>query len=112
MKEKHNNLLIQKDLLENEFSNLKNAIENEKNTNITLVNRLNESEGNLILQFIKYFFLISIILKLATNQLIICENNKLRDKEHFHLNEMLKFQSMVSQLELVSFMFLNKVSQK
>ena len=53
MKEKHNNLLIQKDLLENEFSNLKNAIENEKNTNITLVNRLNESEGKLLLQFIK-----------------------------------------------------------
>lgn len=53
MKEKLNNLLIQKDLLENEFSNLKNAIENEKNTNITLVNRLNESEGKLLLQFIK-----------------------------------------------------------
>lgn len=38
---------------------------------------------------------------LANNRLITCENNKLRDKEHFHLNEILKYQSMVSQLELV-----------
>ena len=45
MREKQNNLLIQKDLLENEMINLKSAIENEKNNNITLVNRLNESQG-------------------------------------------------------------------
>jgi hypothetical protein len=44
-REKHNNLLIQKDLLENEMKNLKTSIENEKNSNISLINRLNESEG-------------------------------------------------------------------
>ena len=44
-REKHNNLLIQKDLLENEMKNLKISIENEKNSNISLINRLNESEG-------------------------------------------------------------------
>ena len=45
MREKQNNLLIQKDLLENEMVNLKNAIENEKNTKITLINRLNELQS-------------------------------------------------------------------
>ncbi len=43
--EKQNNLLIQKDLLENEMVNLKSAIENEKNTKITLINRLNELQS-------------------------------------------------------------------
>jgi hypothetical protein len=45
MREKQNNLLIQKDLLENEMVNLKSAIENEKNTKITLINRLNELQS-------------------------------------------------------------------
>jgi hypothetical protein len=45
LREKNNNLLIQKDLLENEMKNLKISIENEKNSNISLINRLNESEG-------------------------------------------------------------------
>jgi hypothetical protein len=44
-REKHNNLLIQKDLLENEMKNLKTSIENEKNSNLSFINRLNESEG-------------------------------------------------------------------
>jgi hypothetical protein len=45
MRQKQNNLLIQKDLLENEMVNLKSAIENEKNTKITLINRLNELQS-------------------------------------------------------------------
>ena len=36
----------------------------------------------------------------AANQIISFECNKLKDKEHFYMNEMLKYQTMVSQLEL------------
>ena len=45
MKEKHNSLLIQKDLIENEMKNFKFSYENEKNTNLIFMNRVNELEG-------------------------------------------------------------------
>ena len=47
MREKNNNLLIQKDLLENDTINLKAAVENEKNSNTLLASRVNELESNI-----------------------------------------------------------------
>lgn len=79
MREKLNDLLIQKDLLENDLLKLKILIETEKSNNHNIVNRINELEAN--------------------NQLCIFENNKLKDKEHYFLNEILKHQTMMNQLE-------------
>lgn len=53
MKENQNDLLIKKDLIENENKNLKISHENEKNSNLTLVNRVNDLEG-LSYVFINY----------------------------------------------------------
>lgn len=79
MREKTNNLLIQKDLLENEFHSLKNSYESEKNSSVCLVNRINELE--------------------ATIQLINAENSRLKDRESFSLNEMAKMESLLNQLK-------------
>lgn len=72
LREKNNNLLIQKDLSENEIRNLKNLIENEKSQNTTLTCRLEEMEFNL---------------------------KQSRDKESFNFNEISKLKSILIQLE-------------
>ncbi len=79
LREKHNNLLIQKDLIENDLNNLKNSLENEKSSNIQLINRINELDSSI--------------------QAINIENNKLKDKENFNMNEIAKLKSFLSQLE-------------
>lgn len=79
LREKHNNLLIQKDLIENDLNNLKNSLDNEKSSNIQLINRINELDSNI--------------------QTISIENNKLKDKENFNMNEITKLKSLLSQLE-------------
>lgn len=81
LREKNNNLMIQKDLLQNEFFSLKNSFENEKNANTSHLNRLNELESNL--------------------QFLNAENSKLRDRENFSINEMSKMESMLNQLKKV-----------
>ena len=99
MKERNNELLIQRDLLENEF---KSQLEYEKNTNALLINRLNEAEGKptctswngAIGQFGSILPFASASLKMLT-----LENNRIRDKENFTLNEVSKFQAMLSNLE-------------
>ena len=52
MKEKHNSLLIQKDLMENDMKNLKNSFDNEKNLNLKLFNRVNELEGKINVHYL------------------------------------------------------------
>ena len=52
MKEKHNSLLIQKDLMENDMKNLKNSFDNEKNLNLKLFNRVNELEGKINIHYL------------------------------------------------------------
>lgn len=78
LREKNNNLLIQKDLLQNEFHSLKNSYENEKTSSVCLVNRVNELE--------------------ATVQLLNAENSRLKDRESCGLAEIAKMEAMLSQL--------------
>lgn len=78
LREKNNNLMIQKDLLQNEFQSLKSSYENEKNSGVCLVNRINELE--------------------ATVQLLNAENSRLKDRESWSLSEMAKLEQMLSQL--------------
>ncbi len=79
MKETQNSLLIQKDLIENEMTNLRSLYETEKTTSLSLFGRVNELEANL--------------------QAATAENSKLKDKEGFNLNEVSKFQQLLGQLE-------------
>jgi len=79
MKEKQNELLIQKDLIENEMKNFKTSYEAEKDSNLSLFDRVNELE--------------------ATIQFLSSENNRLKDKENFNLNEVSKYQTILDQLE-------------
>lgn len=81
MKEKQNELLIQKDLIENEMKNFKTSYEAEKDSNLSLFDRVNELE--------------------ATIQFLSSENNRLKDKENFNLNEVSKYQTILDQLEKV-----------
>jgi hypothetical protein len=78
-REKHNNLLIQKDLIENESHKWRNLLESEKQTNSSMVARINELE--------------------TTVQLISTENSRLKDRENFGLNELAKQKSLLAQLE-------------
>ena len=48
MREKQNNLSIQKDLLENDIVNLRSCVESEKSASAILVNRINELEGFIL----------------------------------------------------------------
>lgn len=82
LREKNNNLLIQKDLLQNEFHSLRNSYENEKNAGVCLVNRINELE--------------------ATVQLLNAENGRLKDRESYGMSEMAKMESLLNQLRKVS----------
>jgi len=79
MKETQNSLLIQKDLIENEMTNMRSLYESEKANSLSLFNRVNELEGNL--------------------QVVTSENHKLKDKECFNINEVSKFQQLLRQLE-------------
>lgn len=79
LREKNNNLMIQKDLLDNEIATLKASIENEKSSHASLMNRYSDIE--------------------STIQMLTIENNKLRDRESFHLNELSKYKSMLNQSE-------------
>ncbi len=79
MKETQNTLLIQKDLIENEMTNLRSLYETEKTTSLSLFGRVNELEASL--------------------QAATAENSKLKDKEGFNLNEVSKFQQLLGQLE-------------
>jgi Rho-associated protein kinase 1 len=79
LREKHNDLLIKKDLLENDMYNVRNTLENEKSANLMLMKKVSDLEANL--------------------QLMLSENNKLRDRESFNLNELAKLKSILNQLE-------------
>ncbi len=79
MKETQNTLLIQKDLIENEMTNLRSLYETEKTTSLSLFGRVNELEASL--------------------QAATAENSKLKAKEGFNLNEVSKFQQLLGQLE-------------
>lgn len=79
MREKTNNLLIEKDLLENEIENLKNKVELDKKENQNLKSRIDELEPKL--------------------QNISSENNKLKELDNFYLNEVPRLKKTISQLE-------------
>ncbi len=76
-------MLIKKDLIENENKNFKASYENEKHSNLVLVNRVNELESDI--------------------QAISAENSKLKDKESFSLNEVSKYQTILIELKKVIF---------
>jgi hypothetical protein len=79
LREKNNNLLIQKDLLDNEILNLKSSIEMDKESNRSLALKLSELE--------------------TTVQCVLIENNKLKDRESFNANELSKLKSIIMELE-------------
>ena len=79
LREKTNSLLIQKDLIENDMFNLRNSLEHEKNSNVALITRLNELG--------------------ASFEALANESAKIKDKENFHMNEILKLNAIINQLD-------------
>jgi chromosome segregation ATPase len=79
LREKNNNFLIQKDLLDNEIATVRTALDHEKTANANLTGRVDELEASL--------------------QLGHMETSRLKDRENFHLNELSKLKSLMSQLE-------------
>jgi FtsZ-binding cell division protein ZapB len=54
LKENNNNLQIEKEILENDISNLKKTSDKDKTTIVTLKERIDELEGKFLLFFINF----------------------------------------------------------